>query len=205
MNIFDKGNFQPVNENFRTQGVLLLESIANFQMVHDSPDTDTTINQIRDCLTAHYLGYDLLNTEKHGFDAKKSTSNHFLEIKQCSISSKTLGGTWNDTSEDKALAFSDSRLFTVVAIWGTACDLLCMVYGQNKLLGEHLLECVRNRKEGSRSTQGVPVPKLIKEFGFTVVCPPQKKKETISNMLIASNKSLAGYVDVELIKRIQDV
>ncbi len=54
-------------------------------------DTDTTINTIRDAIIANYLGFDLLNTEKHGFDAKKSNKEHFLEVKQCSISSKTRG------------------------------------------------------------------------------------------------------------------
>jgi len=81
---------------------------------------------------ATYLNYDLLNFEKHGFDAKSSVTGHYLEIKQCSASSETWGGTWNDTNQEKALAFSDSRLFTVVALWKGASDLQFMVYGQNR-------------------------------------------------------------------------
>jgi hypothetical protein len=30
-------------------------------------DTDTTINSIRDTIIASYLGFDLVNIEKHGF------------------------------------------------------------------------------------------------------------------------------------------
>ena len=56
-------------------------------------------------MVANYLGYDLLNWDKHGFDAKKSKEDKFLEVKQCSFSSNSWGGTWNDTNEEKALAF----------------------------------------------------------------------------------------------------
>jgi hypothetical protein len=205
MNIFDKGDFQPVTSVFRTQGVLLLNSIAGFQESYDILDTDTTINQIRDCLVAHYLGYDLLNAEKHGFDAKSKKTKKYLEIKQCSTSSKRWGGTWNDTSEDKAHAFSDARLFTVIAIWGNACDLLCMVYGQHQGLGEYLLSKVINRKTGSRSTQGVSITKLITEFNFSVICPPKKTKADVYELLIASNRTLANFLTIDSIKGITDV
>jgi hypothetical protein len=74
----------------------------------------------------------LLNFDKYGFDAKKCVENHFLEVKQCSLSSESWGGTENDTNEEKALAFSDDRLFTVVAVWKGQSDLQYMVYGQHK-------------------------------------------------------------------------
>ena len=47
---------------------------------------------------------------------KKINVEHFLEVKQCSLSREILSGTWNDTNEEKALAFSDNRIFTVVAV-----------------------------------------------------------------------------------------
>jgi len=122
MNIFDKGTFKPVPHEFRTLGLCSLVELSKFQEQFEIYDTDTTINAIRDAMIANYLNFDLLNMDKHGFDAKKSTSDHYLEVKQCSISSKTWGGTWNDTNEAVALAFSDPRLFTVVAIWKGASD-----------------------------------------------------------------------------------
>lgn len=127
MNIFEKGNYKTVSPEFRVFGIASLEELSKFQQKFEMYDTDTTINTIRDAIVANYLNFDLLNFEKHGFDAKKSKSNHFLEIKQCSVSSKSWGGTWNDTNEEKALAFSDNRLFTVVAIWKGASDLQFMV------------------------------------------------------------------------------
>ena len=174
MTIFEKGNFQSVSSEFRTFGVSALEELSKFQEKFDIYDTDTTINSIRDAIISNYLDYDLLNMDKHGFDARNSKNGNFLEVKQCSISSKSWGGTWNDTNEEKALAFSDERLFTVVGVWKGASDLQFMVYGQNVQLGEDLHKLVVNRKEGSRSTQSISIQKLIKDYFFRIIKPPEK-------------------------------
>ena len=205
MDIFEKGNFQPLPTGFLAKGRAALEALSSFQTEFEIYDTDTTINAIRDGIIANYLDYDLLNMDKHGFDAKKSDKNEFLEVKQCSFSSKSWGGTWNDTNEEKAHAFSDERLFTVVAMWQGATDLAFMVYGQNPALGEHLHRLVVNRKEGSRSTQSVSVQSLIKDFGFSVIVPPTKTKEYVCNLLVDYNKSLDNYVTINTIKTIHDI
>ena len=87
MDIFEKGDFRSVPVEFRTLGFHALSELYKFQEKFDIYDTDTTINSVRDAIIANYLGYDLLNWDKHGFDAKKSKVNEFLEVKQCSISS----------------------------------------------------------------------------------------------------------------------
>ena len=153
MNIFEKGDFQPISTNFRTEGILALQSLSDFQNKFEIYDTDTTINEIRDSIIANYLDFNLINKAKHGFDAKNSTENTFLEVKQCSVSSVRWGGTWNDTNREKAKAFSNSKLYTVVGVWQGASDLQFMVYGQHKKLGEYLLEKVINVENTStRST-----------------------------------------------------
>ncbi len=205
MSIFNKGNFQPVSSEFRTEGFLALEELSKFQRKFKIDDTDTTINGIRDAIIANYLGYDLLNVDKHGFDAKSSSTGKFLEVKQCSISSQSWGGTWNDTNEEKAMAFSDERLFTVVGIWKGASDLQCMVYGQSPDLGEHLYRLVVGRKEGSRSTQSITVQKLINDFGFEVICPPSKTKEFVYNLLINYKRNIAKKLFLENVRTIQDI
>ena len=204
MNIFQKGDFQKVPPEFRTLGVASLEDLTKFQEKFEMYDTDTTINEIRDAIVSNYLGFDLLNRAKHGFDAKKSKKDEFLEVKQCSISSKRYGGTWNDTNEEKAKAFSDKRLFTVVAVWKGASDLQFMVYGQNPKLGEYLLDRVQNRKAGSRSTQNVGIDNLLK-IGFLIIAPPGKSKEYIATLIINYQKNLAQYADVTKIKEIKDI
>ena len=205
MNIFQKGDFQKVPKEFRTLGVASLLDLNKFQDKFKMYDTDTTINEIRDSIVSNYLGFDLLNRAKHGFDSKKSNKEQFLEVKQCSISSKSYGGTWNDTSEEKAKAFSDKRLFTVVAVWKGASDLQFMVYGQNPKLGEHLLLRVQNRKNGSRSTQSVGIDLLLKMGNFVIIAPPGKTKEYVATLLVNYKKSLAQFTDIKKIKEIKDL
>ena len=91
------------------------------------------------------------------------------------LSLKQWGGTWNDTKEEKAAAFSDSRLFTAVALWFGANELLAVVYGQHEGLGQYLLERVQNRPAGSRSTQSVSMLKLLKDSIFQLFAPPIKE------------------------------
>lgn len=204
MNIFEKGDFQKVPNEFRTLGIAALSDLNKFQDKFEMYDTDTTINEIRDAIISNYLGFDLLNRAKHGFDSKKSTADQFLEVKQCSISSNRYGGTWNDTNEEKARAFSDKRLFTVVAVWKGASDLQFMVYGQNPKLGRHLLSRVKNRKKGSRSTQNVEIAKLL-EMGFSIIVPPGKTKEYVATLIVNYKKSLAKYVTAGKIKEVMEI
>jgi len=72
MGIFNKGAYKPIPADFRTLGILSLQELSKFQDKFKIYDTDTTINSIRDAIVANYLGFDLLNFDKHGFDAKKS-------------------------------------------------------------------------------------------------------------------------------------
>lgn len=201
MNIFEKGKFEPLSNEFKQQGLLALQQLSEFQSKFDVYDTDTTINSIRDTIVASYLGFDFVNTEKHGFDAKKSRTGEFLEVKQCSLSAKRWGGTWNDTNIEKAKAFSDKRLFTAIAVWRGASDLQFIVFGQNKKLGVYLLERVKHRKKGSRSTQNIGIDKLM-EWGFSVVVPPGKNAKALLEQLLVYNKRLSKYVSIEDIKTI---
>ncbi|MDR3275028.1 MAG: hypothetical protein LBS81_03470 [Endomicrobium sp.] len=86
-----------------------------------------------------------------------------------------MGGTWNDTNKEKALAFSDEKLFTVIGIWKDTSDLQFMVFGQHHKSGHYLYKLVVYRKRDSRSTQSIPIQKLIKDYKFNVICPPDKK------------------------------
>ena len=201
MNIFEKGKFEPLSNEYKQQGLLALQQLSEFQDKFGVYDTDTTINSIRDTIVASYLGFDFVNTEKHGFDAKRSRTGEFLEVKQCSLSAKRWGGTWNDTNIEKAKAFSDKRLFTAIAVWRGANDLQFIVFGQNKKLGVYLLERVKYRKAGSRSTQNIGIDKLI-EWGFSVIVPPGKSAKSLLEQLFVYNKRLSKYIRLENIKTV---
>jgi len=206
MNIFEKGNYKPIPESFRLKGIFALEELTKFQEEFKIYDTDTTINEIRDSIVANYLGFDLLNFDKHGFDAKNSKKNIFLEVKQCSIFSKRLGGTWNDTNEEKAKAFSDDRVYTAVGVWKGASDLQFIVFGKNKKLGEYLLERVKAVSNSStRSTQSISIQKMIKEYGFDVIVPPDKDEKFVYTLLINYHSSFENILQLKDLKRAKDV
>ena len=206
MNIFQKGDYRPIPNSFKTKGIIALEELTKFQNEFESYDTDTTINEIRDSIVGNYLDYDLLNFNKHGFDAKSSETNKFLEVKQCSIFSKRLGGTWNDTNEGKAKAFSDDRLFTAVGVWKGAADLQFIVYGQHVSLGKYLLERVRAvANTSTRSTQNIGIEKMIKDYNFKVIVPPDKDKSFVYKLLINYKKNISEYLKLEDILSINDL
>jgi len=199
MNIFEKGDFKPLSSEFKQMGFVALKQLSKFQNKFKIYDTDTTINSIRDTIIADYFDFDLVNTEKHGFDAKRSKTGEFLEVKQCGFLSKRWGGTWNDTNIEKAKAFSSSKLFTAVAIWNGASNLQFVVFGQHKKLGDYLLQRVKNRKSGSRSTQNIGIDKLI-EWGFAVFIPPGRDKEVLLKQLLTYNKNLSKFPGFRNIK-----
>ena len=54
------------------------------------------------------------------------------------------------------------------------------------------------------STQSVDISKLISEYGFSVVCPPDKEIESIIQILIGYQRKLAKYVNLQNVRTIQD-
>lgn len=206
MNIFEKGDYRPVPDSFRMKGIYALQELTKFQEEFESYDTDTTINEIRDCIVGNYLGYDLLNFNKHGFDCKSSKTGKYLEVKQCSVFSKRIGGTWNDTNEEKAMAFSDNRLFTAVGVWKGATDLQFIVYGQHEDLGAYLLDRVKAvANTSTRSTQNIGIEKMIKDYNFIVICPPSKTKEFVYELLLGYKIGLAKVVTKDDVREISDL
>ncbi len=206
MDIFQKGDYRPIPHSFKTKGIMALEELTKFQDEFKSYDTDTTINEIRDSIVGNYLNYDLLNFNKHGFDAKNSKTGKFLEVKQCSIFSKRLGGTWNDTNEEKARAFSDNRLFTAVGIWKGAADLQFIVYGQHKGLGKYLLRRVKAVANSStRSTQNIGIEEMIKKYKFKVIVSPDKDENFVYKILVNYKKNISTYLKLSDLLTIHDI
>ena len=124
-----KGSFSEIDEGYLSDGLHLLETIAQFQKKHNQHDNDTTIGTLRDCIVAKALGFNRINTLKHGFDAMDEFGA-VLEIKNCSTSSKRLVGAWNDTSLEKAEIFKDENVYIAISVWGKDTHLpFFIVYG----------------------------------------------------------------------------
>lgn len=179
--LIHKGNYVPINRDFLLEGHSILQEVSTVQEKYGKGDTDTFINELRDSMAGHYLGYRLVNTEKHGFDCKLSANDEiFLEVKSVSFVASTWGATFNDTNREKAQCFMRDNVYLCLAVWKNASDLLFIVYGQNKKIGEWLDQEVSkflSGKGGVRSTQSISMSQLVFDYGFDVICVNKTKDE----------------------------
>lgn len=191
MSLYTKGNYKKIDLNFLSQGDEVLKEVSKVQECFGKPDTDTFINELRDSMAGYYLGYKLVNLEKHGFDCKLSeTENIFLEVKSVSFTAKTWQATFNDTNMEKAECFKNNNVFLCLAVWKYASDLLFLVYGQNKKLGEYLENRVNSflsHEAGVRSTQSINITDLIFKYKFDVVCVNRSKSEVLEMLRLKNH------------------
>ncbi len=204
VDLLSKGTFKPIDTSFLTEGHEVLMEVARVQENWGKGDTDTFINELRDSMAGYYLGYDLVNVEKHGFDCKKSEKEDvFLEVKSASFAAKSWGATFNDTTYEKADCFKMNNVFLCLAVWKNASDLLFMIYGQNPEIGEFLESKVRSFKNGNgvRSTQSIGLPQLVFDYGFDVICVNRTKEQVRSILGLKSTKfttmRLSSFLDLD--------
>ena len=188
---FAKGNYKRINTNFLVEGHEILEEVSSVQEKWNKGDTDTFINELRDSMAGHYLGYELVNTDKHGFDCKKNEKeNIFLEVKSASFVASTWGATFNDTTIEKAKCFQTDQVYLCLAVWKNASNLLFLVYGQNENIGKFLenkVEKFLSGEGGVRSTQSISITQLVFDYGFDIVCV-NKSKEQVKSMLCLKSR-----------------
>lgn len=200
--LFQKGKFKKIDANFLTEGHEVLEDVSRVQEKFHKEDTDTFINELRDSIAGYYLGYQLVNTEKHGFDCKMSDKKDiFLEVKSASFSSSTWSSTFNDTTLEKAQCFMNKKVFLCLAIWKNASNLLFCCYGQNNKIGEFLENKVKtflSGKGGVRSTQTISLKQLIFDYNFDIICINKNKSE-VKQILSLKNRCFQTLPDYKFL------
>lgn len=192
---FNKGTFEKIDNNFMSEGVEVLQEVKVVQEKYHKNDTDTFINELRDSIVGYYLGFELINTDKHGFDCKnygEGKDAKYLEVKAASFDTSSWGATFNDTTLEKADAFKDKKVFLALAVWKDASDLLFICYGQNKGIGDFLEGKVRWFKSGNtvRSTQSISLSTLVNTYGFNILTVDRTRQEI---MRILQTKSRAFF------------
>lgn len=200
--LLEKGCYKPINQNFLIEGHEILEEVARVQEKWNKGDTDTFINELRDSMAGYYLGYKLVNTEKHGFDCKKSAKEDiFLEVKSASFAASTWNATFNDTNMEKAACFKSDNVYLCLAVWKNASNLLFMVYGKNPEIGEFLENKVKHFLSGNggkRSTQTLGISQLVFEYGLDVICVSKTKAE-VKQLLMLKNPRFSLLPDNQLL------
>lgn len=190
------GKFEKINENFLSETFDVFAILETIQKKYGKTDNDTIINEARDAKVAQVLGYNNINIDKHGWDAKADTEE-FLEVKQASISSHSIGATFNDTTIEKTEEISKGNVTIALAVWSSLKDLLFVVYGKNAAIGEHLKQKIIQSKANNAirpGTQSITMKDLIVKFGFKVR-PVSMSKEEISEALFGKMKTLNKIID----------
>lgn len=191
LDLFVKGDFQPINTDFMRNGQQVLSGLSTFQEEYNKFDMDSLLNEIHDSIVGHYLGFTLININKHGFDCKYSSDNPiFLESKVASFSSKTWNATFNDTTYEKAEAFKDEKVWLSLSVWNSASEVSFICFGQDKRIGEFLEEKVRHFKNGNvvRSTQSISLSTLIFKYDFLLISIDSSPRE-LYNKIILQNRA----------------
>ena len=204
LDLFKKGNFEDIDTNFIFDGRAALGTLKSFQEKYKKPDIDTLLNELHDSIVGNYLGFSLINTEKHGLDCKYSKEKDiYLESKVASIESQSITATFNDTTLEKADSFRDEKVWLALSVWNNALDLAFICYGQNEAIGDFLEEGVKKHKRGEtvRSTQSISLHKLIFDYKFKILAIGMSKNE-IYQMLT----SIRGYkkLDRDIITELKD-
>ena len=182
------GKFEKINESFMDETFKAFEILEAIQKKYGKTDNDTIINEARDARVAQVLGYDDINTDKHGWDAKDDT-DRFLEVKQASATANHICATFNDTTEEKAEELGSENLTIALAVWSSLKSLQFVVYGSNPEIGPFLRDKIVTAKQKGHirpGTQSISMNDLIFKFGFKIK-PVEMGKDEIRTFL--SNKS----------------
>lgn len=180
VDLLGKGEFKKINNEFIKEGGEALSYLSDVQQKFKKTDTDTFINELRDSMVGEILGFNEVNIAKHGFDCRNS-KGIYLEVKNASFSAQSWQATFNDTTYEKAEAFTSDNLYLALAVWDKAADLLFIVYGKNKYIGLYLMDKIKHFKEGYtvRSTQSISYTKLISKYGFKIITRIRSKKDVL--------------------------
>lgn len=147
-------------------------------------DVDRGVNEMRDGLAGHLIGFKYVNNLKNGFDCANS-NGEMLEVKSINVCAKDWGATFNDTTEEKALSFKSEDVYLQAPVWIDAAKISFFMVGNNPEVGDYLLERVKkynDNRSSIRCTQTLSVSKLYKDFGFKIVAVDETK-EQVANRL----------------------
>ena len=161
-------------------------------------DVDRGVNEMRDGIAGHLIGFDYVNNLKNGFDCANSNGEMF-EVKSINVCAKDWGATFNDTNEEKALSFNSEDVYLQAPVWIDAAKISFFMVGNNPEVGDYLLERVKNyneKRSSRRSTQTLSVSKLYKDFGFKIVAVDETK-EQVANRLKEKYKKAFKNISVD--------
>ena len=204
LSCFKKGKFLPIMPEFLDDTLQVSRDLAKIQKKYNKPDNDSILNEFRDAMVAQYLGFSQYNSSKHGFDAKLSVAEDVLLESKVAMWDSHKTATFNDTTEEKARAFMDEKVWLALSVWDSAANLLFICYGQNEKIGEYLLNKVKEQTLNSkRRTQSISLGQLISEYGFKILTISLSKEELYMK-LTATGRTTLSKIDRDIIVELPD-
>ncbi len=191
------GKFERINKNLLSETFDVFALLEAIQQKYGKTDNDTIINEVRDAMVAQELGFNNINTDKHGWDAK-TDEEEFLEVKQASVASKSIGATFNDTTIEKTDDIANGNVTIALAVWSSLRNLLFIVYGKNPAIGGLLKEKIIKSREKNAirpGTQSISMKDLLVKFGFKIH-PVNMSKEDITATVYGKMKTLHKVMPV---------
>ena len=185
------GKFKRIDEKFMEEAFNAFGAIEAVQNKYGKTDNDTVINEARDAKVSSILGYDYINTDKHGWDSMNDVGK-FLEVKQASASSHSIGATFNDTSIDKTEELATGDVEIALAVWSSMRNLLFIVHGVNPDIGPHMKQKIIAATERGNIRPGtvtISMKDLLVKYGFKVR-PVSFTKDQTSEFLFGKMKKL---------------
>lgn len=200
--LLHKGNFQPIDETFLAKSLDAFQIVSDIQVKYNKGDTDTFMNEVRDGIAAKYLGFTHINTEKHGFDARRTLDDgtfEFLEVKTASFDADTWGATFNDTNQEKADAFKEANVYLCLSLWRYASDPIFFAFGKNSAIGDFLEDKMIHRPAGSRSTQSISLQNLVNQYGFIIYSVNKTPEQLFSILQIKKGCKKIPFTAIKMI------
>lgn len=134
-------NFIAIDNNKLKRFVDACTTLRQIQHDENEYDTDTLLNEYRDAIVATMCGFDLINDDKHGWDAANS-NGEYLEVKAVSSYCHSIKATFNDTTDEKCDRFAAPNNYLALAVWSDIITIDHITYGETCIFAEYLREKV---------------------------------------------------------------
>ena len=138
----ERGIFIKTTDEYLKNCSDVLQVLDTFKK-HEGGHINLLLEQIKNSIVGHYLGFDETNVEKHGYDGKMTTESGqqiYVEEKQLSLIQKhEPKATFNDWTLEKNKDYEKNNVWVAAALWENYSRPLCIVFGKtNEGLSDYL-------------------------------------------------------------------
>lgn len=188
LNDLSHGEFKDTKELPMAEISNCMDTLAKLQRQCGQTDMNSLMSLYHDGLTGQILGFDQVNTSKHGLDCK-TNGQSYLEVKSISWNNQRLGrmfASFPGATRKKAAIMQDDNVWLAVGVWFALNDLGFIVFGQNAEIGRRIDKKAKKCKPGITAAVQIPLSSLITKYNFQIISV-SKTEEEIRKLLSEYN------------------